>query len=86
MGSGILGGLATGAAVGAGMVAGEALAHEFLGGHERERMASDGALGDASRVGYDDGGGRDFGLSDADSWDAGGSGNDIAGDGGGDWS
>ncbi|SPE34524.1 TPR repeat-containing protein [Burkholderiales bacterium] len=87
IGSGIIGGLATGAAVGAGMVAGEALAHEFLGNHDRDRSASDAALGDRSRVANDDGGGRDFGVSDSDSWDAGGSGNDIAGDGGGggDW-
>ncbi len=81
IGSGIVGGLATGAALGAGMVAGEALAHNLMGNHDRDRI-SDGSGSDGSRVAYDDGGGRDFGVADSDSWDS-GSGADIAGDGGG---
>lgn len=80
MGSGILGGLATGAAVGAGMVAGEALMHRVLDGH-----GSDGTLAqpedaswDASQSRYDMGG-TDFGVPDASSWD------DGSGGGGDDW-
>jgi len=85
LGSSIVGGLATGAAVGAGMVAGEALAHEFLGNHERDRFAADNAQPGGSRLAFDDAGGADFGVGGADSWDSGGG--DIAGDGGGggDW-
>ena len=85
LGSSIVGGLATGAAVGAGMVAGEALAHEFLGNHDRDRFAADNSSLGGSRVAFDDGGGADFGVNDAGSWDLGGG--DIAGDGGGggDW-
>jgi len=86
IGSGIVGGLATGAAIGAGMVAGEALAHEFIGNHDR--TGSDLAAGSGSRIAADDGGGTDFGVSGGDSWDSGGSMDigDSGGGGGGDWS
>jgi len=86
LGSSIVGGLATGAAVGAGMVAGEALAHELMGNRERDRFVSSD---DGSRIAYDDGGGQDFGVSGADSWDSGGgdiAGGDLGGGGGDDWS
>ncbi len=86
IGSSIVGGLATGAAVGAGMVAGEVLARDLFGGHERDRNFADAPPADDGRVAYDDGG-RDFGVSGTDSWDSGGSGGgDVASDGGGDWS
>ncbi len=85
IGSSIVGGLASGAALGAGLVAGEALAHNLLGDHERERSFADAPPADDGRVAYDDGG-RDFGISGDDSWDNGGSGADIASDGGSDWS
>ncbi|HTY99449.1 MAG TPA: tetratricopeptide repeat protein [Rhodocyclaceae bacterium] len=81
MGSGILGGLATGAAVGAGMVAGEALMHRvFDGGHGSEAAHVQPPLDypvtpDAN---YDMGG-NNFGVADGGSWDDGG-----AGAGGGD--
>lgn len=73
-GSGILGSLATGAAVGAGVVAGEALMDRILDGHrEREvdRYVDTGAgnlnLGPDIDV-NNDMGGQDFGISD-NSWD-----------------
>jgi len=82
IGSGIVGGLATGAALGAGMVAGEAIAHEFIGGHDRG--GGELASGGGQRIAPDDGGGTDFGVSGADSWDSGSS--DMGGGGGGgDW-
>ncbi len=86
LGSGIVGGLATGAALGAGMVAGEALAHEFIGNRDRAPFGGDGTLADNGRLVADDGGGRDFGVSDAGSWDSGSSDiGDSGGGGGGDW-
>jgi hypothetical protein len=81
IGSGIVGGLVTGAAVGAGLVAGEALAHDLIDGH-----ASSGDLRRADipvAPADNDLGGQDFGISDAGSWDDGGS---LGGGGGDDWS
>ncbi len=72
-GSGIMGTLATGAALGAGMVAGEALAHRLVDGPER------GMAPGADPMLNGDMGGQDFGVSDAGSWDSGG------GDSGSDW-
>ncbi|MGO9443306.1 MAG: tetratricopeptide repeat protein [Thiobacillaceae bacterium] len=79
MGSGILGGLATGAAVGGGMVAGEALMHHFLDGNSGSAQAA--PLTDSGNFfpAQDDMGGSDFGISDA-SWDS------SSGMGGDDWS
>lgn len=81
MGSGILGSLATGAAVGAGIVAGEALMHRVMDGGSHN---SGGLISDASAAppqqDYDMGG-SNFGVSDGgSSWDSGSS--DV---GGGDW-
>jgi hypothetical protein len=81
MGSGILGSLATGAAVGAGIVAGEALMHRVMDGGNHN---SGGLISDASAAppqqDYDMGG-SNFGVSDGgSSWDSGSS--DV---GGGDW-
>lgn len=97
LGSGILGGLATGAALGAGMVAGQALAHRFTdggqSGHDGNRLADNGASGltggafpgnaqvDTPPSGYDMGG-NDFGVADSGSWD---SGSDSGSGGGSDW-
>ena len=74
MGSGILGSLATGAAVGAGIVAGEALMHKVFDGNSGSSHGADAptfqpidnspALGNS-----DDMGGSDFGISDSGSWD-----------------
>jgi hypothetical protein len=74
----MLGGLATGAAMGAGVVAGEALMHRIMGDDQRSGLASTPGF-DATPV-YEpqpdpsyDMGGQDFGLNDAGSWDDGGS-------------
>jgi uncharacterized membrane protein YgcG len=94
MGSRIMGGLATGAAVGAGIVAGEALARQFTGGHEANASNVDQSRNDivyddpAARddlLRRDDMGGNDFGVSGG--WDDGGSGGGggDSGGGGGDW-
>ncbi|MQA40905.1 tetratricopeptide repeat protein [Rugamonas aquatica] len=91
MGSRIMGGLATGAAVGAGIVAGEAIARQFTGGsHDSGAQAAprnDIVYDDPSRdelLRRDDMGGNDFGVSGG--WgDSGGGGGDSGGGGGGDW-
>lgn len=78
MGSSIMGGLATGAALGAGMVAGEALMHRFTDGDgntHNNGMVSDANAADSWDAGNDMGG-TDFGVTDSGSWDDGG---------GGDW-
>ena len=82
-GSGLMGSLATGAALGAGMVAGEVLAHKLMDSNGREiQPGSNGFQGDNS--GNYDMGGNDFGVSGND-WDSSG-GSDLGGDsGGGDW-
>ena len=81
-GSGIVSSLVTGAAVGAGMVAGEELAHHLMDGGR----ANAGELGQADSWNAPvngDMGGNDFGVNDAGSWDSGG---DFGGgDSGGDW-
>jgi hypothetical protein len=68
IGSSIMGGLATGAAVGAGMVAGEALAHHFMDGNRNDGRPNQ-LPADNDFVSNDDMGGTDFGLSDSSSWD-----------------
>lgn len=85
MGSRIMGGLATGAALGAGLVAGEAIARQFTGGHENGgNAANDQGRND---IVYDDPGqsndmgGNDFGVSGG--WDDSGGGD--AGGGGDEW-
>lgn len=85
MGSTLLGGLATGVAVGAGMVAGEALMHRVFDGSSHATNNGNAAfandLGPADS-GSDnaerryDMGGNDFGVSDSSSWDDSGSSND----------
>jgi len=70
LGSRVMGGLATGAAVGAGVVAGEALMNRFLGDGERHgSRVFDNAASPTDSAGFDDLGGNDFGVSDATSWD-----------------
>lgn len=86
LGAGIVGGLATGAAVGAGMVAGEMLAHKLLDGNSPAAPDVSG-WGQGNTPAPDDTdysmGGNDFGLTDASSWDDGGSSDSVGGD---DWS
>jgi uncharacterized protein len=90
IGSGIAGSLASGLAVGAGVVAGEELAHHFLDGGQHPG----GVLPPANENGdwqstNNDMGGRDFGVNDPGSWDGGsgdaGSGGGDFGGGGDDW-
>lgn len=71
MGSRIMGGLATGAAVGAGVVAGEALMHHFMDGDKEKKAANNlFDLGPSDTATYaNDLGGNDFGISDGGSWD-----------------
>ncbi len=78
-GSGLMGTLATGAALGAGMVAGEALAHRLVDGPERGTMDRPQGSMVGNDMGNSDMGGQDFGVSDSGSWDSGG------GDSGSDW-
>ncbi len=81
-GGGLMSSLATGAALGAGMVAGEALAHRLVDGPEGG-VAAPGMLDNSANG---DMGGRDFGVSDGGNWDSGGDSGWNSGDtGGGDW-
>ena len=81
MAGGIMGGLATGAAVGVGMVAGEALAHHFMdGGHNAANSTP--PVADAWGNANNNMGGSDFGIADNSSWDDSSS---VADNGGGDW-
>ncbi len=71
MGSGLMGNLASGAALGAGVVAGEALMNHFIGGNKNnvtnEPPPQETASSNLNDT--DDMGGTDFGISDASSWD-----------------
>lgn len=88
LGARMMGGLATGAALGAGVVAGETLMHRFLDG--REGATHDGLVrnpaNNSTDIGstfqdtyFNDLGGTDFGVNDTSSWD------DSGSDGGSDW-
>ncbi len=81
LGSRVLGGLATGAAVGAGVVAGEALMHRLMDGHSGNDLAErhfsgDHGIPDLPSTPVNDFGGNDFGISEASSWDDGNSDSD----------
>jgi len=89
LGSTIAGGLAGGLAAGAGIVAGEELAHHFLDGEHPSASAASLAPAslteDNESIGANsDMGGTDFGVQDAGSWDD-NSGGDAGGGGGDDW-
>ncbi|MGZ4968777.1 MAG: tetratricopeptide repeat protein [Methylobacter sp.] len=87
MGSGIMGNLATGAALGAGVVAGEALMHHFIDGDKNDNAVApeqpqqqphhdSSPWASSGNIGTDDDmGGTDFGIADASSWD-----DDVASD------
>ena len=62
-------GLATGAAVGAGMVAGEALMHHFTDGEHNSNGVINEAQANNSFINQNDMGGSDFGIQDNSSWD-----------------
>ncbi len=82
LGSQVLGGLATGAAVGAGVVAGEALMHHFMDGRSaapsmnEPAFSSFDSIPDLPSTPLNDMGGNDFGIADNSSWDDGGAGGD----------
>jgi hypothetical protein len=71
MGSGLMGSLATGAALGAGMVAGEALASHLMGGGQHANPGN--VNNDFNQVGGFAPDAPNFGVNDASSWDDGGS-------------
>jgi hypothetical protein len=79
--------LAGGLAAGAGIVAGEELAHHFMDGDRHQGLpppAEDGVGGSGNP--NPDMGGNDFGVNDPGSWDDGSSGGgDFGGGGGDDW-
>ncbi|WP_262967116.1 tetratricopeptide repeat protein [Methylobacter psychrophilus] len=88
VGSGLMGSLATGAAMGAGVVAGEALMHHFIDG-DKNNVTSEPPVhnpspwdtsSNSNPNDNDDMGGSDFGIADASSWE-----DDQSGDGGDDW-
>jgi len=85
LGGRIMGGVATGLAVGAGVMAAEAIGKSLMGNHESPARASETyANNDYQPIASNpDMGGQNFGVSDSSSWDDGGSA-DMGG-GGGDW-
>ena len=87
LGGRVVGGLATGLAVGAGVMAAEAIGKSLFGhdrpsAHQADTLASNNAYEPVA--GNNDLGGENFGVNDATTWD---DGNAIvsSGDGGGDW-
>jgi hypothetical protein len=85
IGGRIMGGVATGLAVGAGVMAAEAIGRNLMGNHNQPANAVESA-GNSDFQTLErnpDMGGQNFGVNDASSWDDGGS-VDIGG-GGGDW-
>jgi len=88
IGSSVAGGLAGGLAAGAGIVAGEELAHHFLDGGQRSVAPPPGDDGSGNQNANGDLGGNDFGVNDPSSWDDSSGGGDFGGGGGGggdDW-
>jgi uncharacterized protein len=84
MGSRIMGGVATGLAVGAGVMAAQAIAKSFTGDHDNAHKSTDSAGNNLQPVADNyDMGGQNMGLNDTSSWDDGGSVADSGG--GGDW-
>lgn len=86
LGGRIMGGVATGLAVGAGMMAAEAIGKNLMGGHNTPTApaaATDNFANNDYQAlqGNPDMGGQNFGVNDAGSWDDGG-GMDVVG---GDW-
>jgi tetratricopeptide (TPR) repeat protein len=81
MGGGLMGSLATGAALGAGMVAGQALASHLMGGSNQANPGN--ANPNMNQVGGPASTDPNFGVRDAGSWDDGGA--SSWDDGGGDF-
>ena len=82
MGGRIMGGVATGLAVGAGVMAAEAIGRNLMGGHNKPPVDQPSNNDYQSTNSNPDMGGAGFGINDTSSWDDGG-GADVGG--GGDW-
>jgi len=82
LGGKVMGGLATGLAVGAGVMAAQAIGKSLMGNHDSAGRMTDGAANNGFEPlpGNSDSGGENFGVNDAGSWDDG-----NAVDSGGDW-
>jgi len=80
MGSGLMGSLATGAALGAGMYAGQALASNLMGGHDNNHSNANPNMNQVGGPASTD---PNFGVRDTGSWDDGGA--SSWDDGGGDF-
>jgi hypothetical protein len=85
LGGKIMGGVATGLAVGAGVMAAEAIGRNLMGNHNQPATPFDNRSNNDVQPlsGNPDMGGQNFGINDTGSWDDGGS-VDMGG-GGGDW-
>lgn len=85
LGGAIVGGVATGLAVGAGVMAAEAIGRNLMGHHDQSSRPSDSLANNDYQpiAGNSDMGGQSFGVNDTSSWDDAGSA-DVGG-GGGDW-
>jgi hypothetical protein len=82
LGGKIMGGVATGLAVGAGVMAAEAIGRNLMGSHNTNTAPADSWGNNVAPPSNNyDMGGQDFGVNDASSWDDSGGG----GGGGGDW-
>lgn len=80
LGGKIMGGVATGLAVGAGVMAAQAIGRSLSGHHDEGSRASDSLANNLQNVDRNpDMGGQNFGVNDADSWDDSG-GADVGGD------
>ncbi len=86
MGGRVMGGLATGLAVGAGVMAAQAIG-KTLSGNDEASAAPAGGNGFAGGDGSYDMGGQNFGVADGGSWDDNAQigGVEDGGDSGGDW-
>ena len=84
LGGQIMGGVATGLAVGAGVMAAEAIGRNLMGNHNQPAAPFDNRSKNDLQplTGNPDMGGQNFGVNDAGSWDDGGS---VDVTGGGDW-
>lgn len=85
LGGRIMGGVATGLAVGAGVMAAEAIGRNLMGNHNPSAPPPDNRSNNDYQpiAGNPDMGGQNFGVNDASSWDDGGGSADLGG--GGDW-
>jgi len=86
IGGRVMGGLATGLAVGAGVMAAQAIGKSLMGNdapaHQPDSAANNGY---EPFAGNNDLGGQNFGVNDSGSWDDGGALASSDGGGGGDW-